>query len=83
MGATSMPRENFHEKAVRYLGEARLQVRMIDAAEIRATCRGDSGELYEVAYRRGGWSCDCPARTRCAHLQALMLVTLRPGAEAA
>jgi hypothetical protein len=77
-----MPRENFHEKAVRYLGEARLQVRTIDAAEIRATCRGDSGEVYALGFRRGGWYCDCPARTRCAHLQSLMLVSLRPTGEA-
>jgi hypothetical protein len=78
-----MPRENFHEKAVRYLGEARLQVRMIEDAGIRATCRGDSGEIYELGFHRDRWYCHCPAKTRCAHLQALMLVVLRPTGDAA
>lgn len=78
-----MPRENFHEKAVRYLGEARLQVRTIDAAEIRATARGDSGDVYALGYRPGGWYCECPAKTRCCHVQALMLVALRPTGDAA
>lgn len=76
-------REDFRTKAVRYLGEGRLQVRTIDAAEIRAMCRGDSGEIYALGFRPGGWYCGCPAKGRCAHLQALMLVALRPTGEAA
>lgn len=78
-----MPREDYLAKASRYLAQGRLQVRTIDPAEIRATCRGDSGEVYALSFRRGGWYCDCPAKTRCAHMQALMLVALRPTGEAA
>lgn len=77
-----MPREDLRTKGIRYLGEARLTVHRVGPDAIDAVCRGDSGELYEVTYRRGGWWCSCPARTRCAHLQALMLVVLRPGAQA-
>jgi uncharacterized Zn finger protein len=76
-------REDFRTKAVRYLGEGRLTVHRVGVATVRATCRGDSAEIYELGYAGGRWSCTCPARTRCAHLQALMLVVLRPTEEAA
>lgn len=74
-----MPRENYLDKARRLLGEGRLTVHAVDGRQIRARCRGDSGEDYTVNYSRGGWSCDCEALGRCSHLQALMLVTVRPG----
>lgn len=76
-----MPREDFTTKARRYLAEGRLTVLHVGNPTIDATCRRDSGELYRVGYAPGGWACDCPAKGRCAHLQALMLVTLRPGGE--
>jgi hypothetical protein len=74
-----VPREDFRTKAQRLLGEGRLTVQAVTGKEIRVTCRGDSGEVYRVGYSRGGWSCDCAALGRCSHLQALMLVTIRPG----
>lgn len=77
-----MPREDYRTKAVRYLGEGRLTVRRAGDSSIVATCRGDSAEVYRVEFAEGVWSCTCPARSRCAHLQALMLVTLRPGGAA-
>jgi hypothetical protein len=71
-------RENYLAKARRLLGEGRLTVEAVGVREVRASCRGDSGEVYSVRYAPGGWSCDCEALGRCSHLQALMLVTVRP-----
>jgi uncharacterized Zn finger protein len=71
-------REDFRSKAERYLVAGRLEVRRVDARRIEATCRGDSGEHYELGYERDDWYCACPARGRCCHMQALMLVTIRP-----
>ncbi len=48
---------------------------------VTAVCRG-SGELYDCGHDPGqGWWCSCPARTdRCAHLDALRRVVVRPAA---
>ena len=72
-----MPREDALAKGRRYVAEGRLHVRLADSTGIRATCRGQ-GELYNLGFHRGGWYCDCPAKTLCAHLVALQLVTIRP-----
>jgi hypothetical protein len=70
-------RENAREKARRYLGEGRLVVRSVDAAQIDATCRG-GGETYRLGHdAAGGWWCSCEARGTCSHLHALQLVTNR------
>jgi hypothetical protein len=74
-------RENYYLKARRLLGEGRLTVRHVSAQGVDAFCRGDSGQVYRVTYRRGGWACDCEARGRCSHLQALMLIVLAPRGE--
>lgn len=73
-----MPREGAEQKGRRYLAEGRLVIHAVGHHRIDAVCRG-GGELYRVGYRRGGWSCDCPALGRCSHLVALMLVCVRPG----
>ncbi len=73
-------RENAERKGRRYLIEGRLIVQRVDAAGIRATCRG-GGALYSLGYENGRWHCDCPALGRCAHLCALMSVTVREVAE--
>lgn len=79
-----MPREDVATKARRYLIEARLTIRKVGQALIAASCRGDSGEVYELGYSPStGWSCTCAARGRCCHVQALMLVVLRPKEQAA
>ena len=65
-------------KARRLLGEGRLTVRSAGPEGVRASCRGDSGQLYRVGYQPGAWHCDCPALGRCSHLQALMLVVVVP-----
>lgn len=69
-----MTRESAETKGRRYLAEGRLTIERVDQHGILATCRG-MGDSYIVGYRRGGWSCDCAAQGRCAHLVALMLVT--------
>jgi hypothetical protein len=45
---------------------------------IEALCFGDSAEVYRLGFKPGKWWCECPARSRCAHLTALQRVTLRP-----
>lgn len=72
-------RENAEEKGRRYLGEGRLVVRAVDGDTIRAVCRG-SGDFYRLGHDPGqGWFCDCPARSTCAHLHGLQLVTVVVG----
>jgi uncharacterized Zn finger protein len=70
-------RENTLRKGQRYLAEARLTVLRVDKDAVEASCRGD-GTVYKVAWNPDlGWSCDCPARSRCAHTHALQLVVVR------
>jgi uncharacterized Zn finger protein len=72
-------REDAFAKGQRYLTEGRLTVDHVDATRVLATCRGD-GARYDVGWTEEfGWSCSCPALGRCAHLRALMLVTVRGG----
>lgn len=74
-----MAREDFRTKGRRYASEGRLHVRLVDPVRkvIDATCRGN-GDAYDLGYRRGYWWCSCPARSTCAHLAALQLVTIKP-----
>jgi uncharacterized Zn finger protein len=71
-----MTRESAEVKGRRYLAEGRLRVLEVDehAGTALAECRGN-GALYTVVHDEDGWRCNCPARARCAHLVALMLVT--------
>jgi hypothetical protein len=69
-------REIAERKGRRYLAEGRLIVEQVDVVGIRATCRG-GGAVYSLGYENEHWHCDCPAVGRCAHLVALMLVTVR------
>ena len=64
------------EKTERLLVAGRLRVTMVDGDEIRAECRGESGEVYELGRYDETWRCSCPARTACSHLQALWAVTV-------
>jgi hypothetical protein len=70
-------RESAEVKARRYLGEGRLRVLEVDelAGTALAECRG-SGALYVVSWGEDGWRCNCPARSTCAHIHALKLVTV-------
>lgn len=72
-----MTRETVSAKARRYLTEARLVVTTVDGNLITAYCRGQ-GEIYQLGHHPDrGWWCYCPARGDCAHLLALMTVTIR------
>jgi uncharacterized Zn finger protein len=71
-------REDAATKGLRYLTEGRLTIAWLDGRKIEAVCLGDSAENYRLGYDRGAWWCECPARGRCAHLTALMRVTLVP-----
>jgi uncharacterized Zn finger protein len=76
-------RESAAVKGRRYLTEGRLTVEHVVHDVVVASCRGDSGETYKLGYdpARQDWDCSCPARTRCSHLVALMLVTVRASGE--
>lgn len=69
-------RETAASKANRLLARGRLDVVQVEAHTIRATCRGDH-DTYVLGWQ-GHWWCSCPSYgTRCSHLVALRLVTLR------
>ena len=68
-------RESVEREGRRYLTEGRLIIERVDGGGIRATCRG-GGAIYSLRYENERWHCDCPAVCRCAHLVALMLVTV-------
>jgi uncharacterized Zn finger protein len=72
-------RESAAVKGRRYLTEGRLTVERVDGEIVAAACKGDSGAVYRLGFdpARQDWHCTCPARTRCSHLVALMLVTVR------
>ncbi len=77
-------RENVEAKARRYLVEGRLVIRHVDelAGVVQADVRG-SAAVYSVGRDASGWFCNCPARSRCAHLAALALVVAVEPREAA
>lgn len=72
-----MPREDARTKGLRLLSAGRLRVVRVDGNTIVATCRGDSGEVYDLGHDPGRaphWRCTCPAKTACSHLHALWAV---------
>lgn len=77
LAAPRKRRENAREKGLRLLAEGRLRVTKVDGDLIVAQCRGDSGRVYFLGFdpRRKQWRCTCLARTACAHLHALWMVT--------
>jgi uncharacterized Zn finger protein len=71
-----MFKENAQTKSLRYLVEGRVILRFVDDAQVRARVRGR--EVYDVEWVAGsGWSCNCPARGRCAHRLAVAHVVAR------
>jgi hypothetical protein len=75
--------ENAAAKARRLLSEGRLRVvKCGDPSKpglIVASCRGDSGEIYNLGFDpdRKQWRCQCAAKGKCSHVQALQLVAVR------
>ena len=74
-----MSRINAFDRGARLVSEGRLLIERVDGNAIDATCRGDTGEIHRLGYRRGSWHCSCPALTQCAHLHALWRVVVGPG----
>jgi hypothetical protein len=73
-------RENVETKARRYLTEGRVRIGICneESGIANAEVRGN-GAVYLVDHDERGWSCDCQARTECAHIAALKCVmVLRP-----
>jgi hypothetical protein len=70
-------RENVETKARRYLTEGRVRIRLLneESGVVDAEVRGN-GAVYAVDHDDKGWSCDCAARTECAHIAALKCVTV-------
>jgi hypothetical protein len=63
----------------RLVAEGRLIVSYVSGRSITAVCRGDSGQIHRLGYDPGRqWWCACPAKTKCAHVHALQLVTITP-----
>jgi uncharacterized Zn finger protein len=63
-------KENAPTKAMRYLVEGRILIRLVSDSAVSAQVRGR--EIYTVEHAPGrGWSCTCPARGRCAHRLAV------------
>jgi hypothetical protein len=75
MTTATKRRENVRGKGARLLVSGRLRVTSVLDGEIRAECRGDSGEVYKLGRYDEVWRCSCPARTACSHLHALWAVT--------
>lgn len=67
-------RESKDDKALRYLVEGRIIVTTVSKPIVRATARGD-GAIYRITHTAAGWSCNCPARSQCAHIKAVGHVT--------
>ncbi len=62
-------------KAARLLTDHRVFVRIAMPNHVVATIRGDHG-IHSVDLTNGRWSCSCPCRRSCSHLEAVMFVTV-------
>lgn len=69
-------RENAATKAKRLLVESRVIIRKVDERGVFASVRGDSGLIRTVTYSLSTWSCNCEARGRCSHIQAVAAVVV-------
>lgn len=72
-----MSRETIDAKASRYLIQARVIVRQLDdhAGTVLADVRGNGAVYCCGRDEHGRWFCDCLARGRCAHIEAVKRVT--------
>jgi uncharacterized Zn finger protein len=70
--------ENAQAKARRLCAEGRVTIRTVTDLAIVAKVRGDSAAIYHVTWSPAGWTCSCPALTRCSHIGAVQLVVLAP-----
>jgi hypothetical protein len=77
-------RETIQDKAARLLLAGRVRVVEVIPGRALVQVEGDTGR-WTVVYRRGRWSCPCPAPPwrRCSHLAAAELIVGRPSNVAA
>ncbi len=69
-------RESARARAIRFLIEGRLTVKVVHNGRAYVQVRGDSGSVRSVVYKQRRWSCSCPARPgTCAHVFAAMSIT--------
>jgi len=66
-------------KARRLLDEDSVQVVVASQDRVFAHVRSDHSGIVDVECRRGSWSCTCPARRWCSHIEAVRLVAVRSG----
>jgi hypothetical protein len=61
------------DKAERYLVSSRVLI-ICEQNGVAAVVRGDTG-TWRLVREPDPWRCTCPARTRCAHVEAVERVT--------
>jgi uncharacterized Zn finger protein len=71
--------ETLAEKAARLLAAGNVHLLEVASEVVAARVFGDSG-VYDVSLAGGRWSCTCPARAECSHLDAVQRVTVPPWA---
>lgn len=78
---TAVPSQDVQAKAAEYLLGGRVRVRIAAVHGFVAHVTGSRPTPYSVRWSRfavtehgGGWSCDCLARTVCAHIVAAMAI---------
>jgi hypothetical protein len=70
-------------EGIKLIVSGRIFLRIVNAYEVVAAVRGDSGELYEAGFVRSRWRCSCPSVGPCSHLMAVQRVSLTPGSSMA
>ena len=70
-----MTTETIPVKRNRLLTEHRVYIRLCHPEHVVASVRGDTS-VHDIDLTAGRWSCSCPARHRCSHLEAVMSVTV-------
>ena len=71
-----MSRENSETKALRYLCEGRVRIRVVTPELVEAEVQGSAEVAYKTRREGRLWSCTCPAWQRqCCHVRAARLVT--------
>jgi len=63
-------------KARRLIDEDRVQIVVAGHDRVVAHVRSDHSGVVDVEGQRGSWSCTCPARRRCSHVEAVRLVVI-------
>jgi hypothetical protein len=67
--------ESIEAKALRMLTTGAVHVKWCSPGHVCAAVRGDHG-VHDVDLHSGRWTCSCPSRVECSHLEAVMAVTV-------